>query len=118
MCIRDRHDALGKRAVHQQAQQIALGAARFGEDDGLPRRADFLRLGKGDLQSLEQCLALGIVLYGGGQPGEAIEVGDFLFKRVTVGFGENFSRFVLGPFLGGFVQGLSLLHISEPTGPY
>jgi hypothetical protein len=49
----EQDDALTKRAIRQQAQQITLGAARFGEDYGLFRAAMLLGLGKGDVQRLQ-----------------------------------------------------------------
>jgi hypothetical protein len=86
-----------------------LGAARFGEDDGLLIGADFLGLGEGDGQRLEQCLALGVVLNGRCQLGEGVEVGDFLLKCPAVVFGKEFNGFVVGPFLGCFVEGFVVL---------
>jgi hypothetical protein len=105
----EQDDALSKRAVRQHAKQVALGAARFGEDDGLLLGADFLGLGEGDGQRLQQRLALGIVLNGGCQLGEGVEVGDFLLKCPAVVFGKEFNGFVVGPFLGGFVEGFVVL---------
>ena len=102
-------NTLGKGAVCQKAQQVGLGAARFGEDDRLLFRAYFPGLGKGDVQRLKQGLALGIVFDGDSQRGERIEIGNLLFKGGAVCLGEWLGRFAVAPFLGGFIQGLVIL---------
>ena len=68
-------------------------------------RAQFLRLGKGNGQSLEQCLALGVVVDGSGERGEGIEVGDFGFDGRAVSRRMSGSTwFVFHPFLGSFIE--------------
>ncbi len=105
----EQDDALGEWAVGQHAQQIALGPPGLGEDDGLLRGPDFLCLGEGDVQRLEQGLALGVVLDGSRQMGEGIEVGDFPFDGLAVGVGQHLRCGVLRPFLRSFVQSLVVL---------
>ena len=99
----EEHDALGPRAVPQQAEQVALGLAGLGEDDGLFRRAEFAGLGKGDVERLEQGLALGIVIQREREAGELVQIGDLRADGGAVGGGQRFGR-IVAPFLGGFVE--------------
>lgn len=75
--------------IRQQAQQIALGAAGLGEDDGLLRRTQRLGLGEGDTECLEQGLALRVVVEGGGESGEGVQVGDLTLQGGPVGFAQR-----------------------------
>ena len=105
----EQDDALGIGAVRQQPQQIALGAARLGEDDGLLLGAQGLGLGEGDAEGLEQGLALGVVIDRGREPGEGVEVGDLSLQRGTLGLAQGLGRVVLAPLLGRLVQRLVIL---------
>ncbi len=75
--------------IRQQAQQIALGAARLGEDDGLLRCIQSLGLGEGDPECLEQGTALRVVVEGGGESGEGVQVGDLTLQGGPVGFAQR-----------------------------
>ncbi len=47
--------------------------------------------------------------YGSRKYSESVQIGDFLLDGGTVGIGQWFTRFVVVPFLGGFVQCLVVL---------
>lgn len=87
-------------------KQVALCAAGLGEDDGLLRRAEFGGLGEGDLQRLGERLALGVVLDGGGEACEFVEVGCFRFDGGPIFARKRFDGVAFGPFFGRFIERL------------
>ena len=81
----EQHNAFGVGAVGQNAQQIRLRAARFGENDRLLRRAELLRLGEGDAERLQQGLTLAVLVNGSGKLRKPGQIGDLGFDRLAVG---------------------------------
>ncbi len=100
----EQDDAVRKWAITQQAQQVALGAPGFGKDDGLFGAAEFTGFGKGNVQGLEQCFALGVVIDTGRKLREAVQVSDFAGDGFAIFRGEGCTGFVLGPLLSRFVE--------------
>ena len=57
----EQDDTVAIGRVGQQAQEVILCAPGFGEDDGLPGRAESIQFGEGLVQGGEQRLAFGVV---------------------------------------------------------
>ena len=72
----DGQDA-GGVVVLEETVEVVLRAARFGKDDRLTLRAQFLELGEPLLEGSQQGAALGVVRDGGGKPAVAFQFPDF-----------------------------------------
>ena len=102
------HHALAKLIAGQQREQVVLGATRFGKDNRLLGRAQFAQAGKGDLQSLQERQALGVLGNGDREITEVFELDDFglnsgdVIAALTLGFAIAFSA----AFIGGLLKRL------------
>ena len=107
----EKNDAGTPRTIGEHAEQIALRAARFGEDNGLLRggRRHAGHAGETDRQGLEQGFALGIGCDGRGERGEGFEVGDFLRDGGAVGVGKRRGVRIVAPLLSGLGEGFVIL---------
>ena len=107
----EKDDAGTPRTIGEDAEQVALRAAGFGEDNGLlwGGRRHAGHAGKTDRQGLEQGFALGVGRDGRSERGEGFEVGDFAGNRRAIGVGKRGGVGIIAPLLGGLGEGFVIL---------